>query len=194
MRFLFRWILRFSVALSLVLGVLLMSSLSLGESKNSWYSLSVFESLPAPHNPNARIVRATIYQIGLADFFVYGFRYTTAGPDWPAQFDPADIETHGYQWVGNHDSSPSWDSMKTMVFPLYPKSHSYYAPIPVVAIALCLPAFFLAVFAIRKLMRRDLRMQTNLCLHCGYNLTGVESDKCPECGAARPLVTVSSAG
>ena len=45
------------------------------------------------------------------------------------------------------------------------------------------------IFPIRN---RRLRMQTNLCLHCGYNLTGVESDKCPECGADRPLVTLSS--
>ncbi|MBB6429069.1 hypothetical protein [Algisphaera agarilytica] len=53
----------------------------------------------------------------------------------------------------------------------------------------------LSLWAINRTINffyRDLRLQTNLCLHCGYNLTGVESDKCPECGAERPLVTVSS--
>ncbi len=35
------------------------------------------------------------------------------------------------------------------------------------------------------LLRREIsRAGTPLCLACGYNLTGIESPQCPECGAA----------
>ncbi|MEM9916095.1 MAG: hypothetical protein AAF911_14160 [Planctomycetota bacterium] len=63
-------------------------------------------------------------------------------------------------------------------------------PSPLVGLILIAPGA-LWLLAIYK-RSRHLRLQTNLCLHCGYNLTGVESDMCPECGAARPMATVSS--
>ncbi|MEM9883011.1 MAG: hypothetical protein AAF800_08855 [Planctomycetota bacterium] len=39
--------------------------------------------------------------------------------------------------------------------------------------------------------RRRTRLQTGLCLHCNYNLAGVEADACPECGAKRPMATIA---
>jgi hypothetical protein len=39
----------------------------------------------------------------------------------------------------------------------------------------------------RRAFRRSVREQIRaigipLCLHCGYNLTGIDSERCPECG------------
>jgi hypothetical protein len=34
----------------------------------------------------------------------------------------------------------------------------------------------------RRERRRDMRRQNNLCVACGYNLTGNVSGVCPECG------------
>ena len=45
---------------------------------------------------------------------------------------------------------------------------------------------------IRRLIWRETRLRSNTCLHCGHLLIDVDSDECPQCGAVRPLVTVSS--
>jgi len=37
-------------------------------------------------------------------------------------------------------------------------------------------------FLVRPFMRKRKRRRYNLCLHCGYNLTGNTSGVCPECG------------
>ena len=50
------------------------------------------------------------------------------------------------------------------------------------------------VWGARKIHGRltEVRVQTGYCLQCGHNIAGSESDRCPECGAPRPLVTLSS--
>lgn len=58
--------------------------------------------------------------------------------------------------------------------------------------ALALPFSLWLIFKTKRLLRRDLRVQTGYCLNCGFNLTAAEDDICPECGAARPLVTLST--
>ena len=49
--------------------------------------------------------------------------------------------------------------------------------------------FIVAAIPTVILWRRDRRPRKGHCPHCGYNLTGAEHEKCPECGAvvaARP--------
>ncbi len=43
--------------------------------------------------------------------------------------------------------------------------------------------FVIAAFATAILWRRDRRPRRGHCPRCGYNLTGAEHEKCPECGA-----------
>ncbi|MEM9418723.1 MAG: hypothetical protein AAGA25_06640 [Planctomycetota bacterium] len=62
----------------------------------------------------------------------------------------------------------------------------------IAAFVVAIPPFIWIYCSLKRLLIRRIRLQTNLCLHCGQNLTGVKNDKCPECGADRPLVTVSS--
>jgi hypothetical protein len=45
-------------------------------------------------------------------------------------------------------------------------------------------AAYPAVALIRGPLRRRRRRRRNQCVHCGYNLTGLPEQRCPECGAA----------
>jgi hypothetical protein len=42
-----------------------------------------------------------------------------------------------------------------------------------------------AVQRIRKFRRATRRREEDLCVHCGYDLTGTTSGVCPECGEGR---------
>ena len=66
-----------------------------------------------------------------------------------------------------------------------------YAGIHVTLLApiLLLFAFLLAFAPIRRKLQKRYRVKSGLCLHCGYNLAGVEGEHCPECGADRSMVT-----
>jgi len=44
-------------------------------------------------------------------------------------------------------------------------------------------------FAWRVRMKRKRALGGRACLDCGYDLTGVTLDRCPECGAKRPAAT-----
>ncbi len=54
-------------------------------------------------------------------------------------------------------------------------------PIPALAICLVIPP---SLGIVRGPVRRWRRRKRNLCVHCGYNLTGNTSGVCPECGTA----------
>ncbi|GJM25024.1 MAG: hypothetical protein DHS20C16_14390 [Phycisphaerae bacterium] len=47
---------------------------------------------------------------------------------------------------------------------------------------LWIPLLLLAVFPMYSYSRCRRRRKRNLCIHCGYNLTGLPEPKCPECG------------
>jgi len=66
-----------------------------------------------------------------------------------------------------------------------------FAPTFVVGIVFFLLAVP-AIYLFRRRLRRKHRLQSGLCLYCGYNLHGITSDTCPECGQARAMVTVQS--
>ena len=57
-----------------------------------------------------------------------------------------------------------------------------------------LAILLLIVGLIRRLLWQETKLRSNTCLHCGHLLIDVDSDECPQCGAVRPLVTVSSVG
>ena len=98
-----------------------------------------------------------------------------AGLVWKAQPLPADAvgPAWTYEWI---------DARQFLVrVPLWP-----------FALALLLPAALWFTFTlIVPHFRGNLRLRSNLCLHCGYHLINIDSETCPECGAVRPLVTVS---
>jgi len=65
-------------------------------------------------------------------------------------------------------------------------------PLPFIAALLVIPILLRQAFFFLKRLRRRHRLQSGLCLYCGYNLHGITSDTCPECGQARAMVTVQS--
>lgn len=65
-------------------------------------------------------------------------------------------------------------------------------PLPLIAALLLIPITIRELFLLSRRLRRRHRLQSGLCLHCGYNLHGVTSDTCPECGQARAMVTVQA--
>ena len=102
-------------------------------------------------------------------------------------------------WSGFVSHKQKWFAINQATWPdgfsldpqqVYLNNVNFVLPAPLVGSALMIISLWWLAPAIKLWFRR--RVRTNLCLHCGYNLTGVESDICPECGADRPLVTVSS--
>ena len=69
---------------------------------------------------------------------------------------------------------------------------SVVLPAPLVGLLLLVPPLLVLTRLIREMWQTKLR--SNTCLHCGHLLIDVDSDECPQCGAVRPLVTVSSVG
>ena len=62
-------------------------------------------------------------------------------------------------------------------------------PLPFPAALLLSPALLWLALAYRRRRRTQHRLASGLCLHCGYPWRQSNSAACPECGAARPMVT-----
>ena len=60
----------------------------------------------------------------------------------------------------------------------------YIPRLRVFALAVVLFATYPALAFIRGPVRRWRRRKRGLCIHCGYNLTGLTEARCPECGQA----------
>lgn len=69
----------------------------------------------------------------------------------------------------------------------------FFSPLWILAVppVLC-GLLWLLFFVALPRRNRKFRVLTGYCLQCGTNLTAAEDDTCPECGAARPLVTLST--
>lgn len=63
-------------------------------------------------------------------------------------------------------------------------------PLPLTAAALLSPGLLWFIPYYRRRRRVQYRLASDLCLHCGYPWRGSVGATCPECGAARPMVTV----
>ena len=91
----------------------------------------------------------------------------------------------GTYWLSEHDKDWTLDNPRSSTFHIY----RLIVPLPAISISLLLIGLLIIIPSWRRRRRTHYRLASGLCLHCGYSLHGTNSAACPECGAARPMVT-----
>lgn len=101
----------------------------------------------------------------------------------------------GYEWGGGYVPRPSTGGYSTTTPRVISQGRAFLwnrtRQPNYVRLSMCLPFWVPAVsltivaacLGLMPIIRKQFRMRHNLCMRCGYSLTGNESGVCPECGA-----------
>ncbi len=192
MRKLLHWFFRGVMGLLLLLSLLLLAA----------WPVSYLGTAQLHHRANGgpldlapQAQHGTSYQLALVDARVV-LQWIKESPEVIDPLNPPDLSPPlpvsnrrspwSVDWLGYRpiaEPAFSWRSAPTLGFVV----------IPIWAIALVplLPPLIWFLFGIDQLFYRKVRVRSAYCLHCGHQMQTHDLAKCPDCGKARSLVTVS---